>query len=202
MTARPTTPIADQTADGQALAGASCSLDFFGVEDRIMPRAFSHDRVEKTKHEWLTPPEILNALGTFDLDPCAPVPERRPWSTAGTHYDIRDNGLMKPWSGRVWLNPPYENDIAGAFLGRMCEHGNGIVLIFARVETANWFNFIWGKADAILFVRGRIRFCHATGKPADGGGGAPSALIAYGTENVEALKKSGIEGHLVILANV
>lgn len=99
------------------------------------------------------------------------------------------------------LDPRYENDIAGAFLGRMCEHGNGIVLIFARVETANWFNFIWGKADAILFVRGRIRFCHATGKPADGGGGAPSALIAYGTENVEALRKSGIEGHLVILAN-
>ncbi len=24
------------------------------------------------KEEWLTPPEIIQALGTFDLDPCAP----------------------------------------------------------------------------------------------------------------------------------
>lgn len=30
--------------------------------------------------EWLTPPEILRALGEFDLDPCAPVV--RLWETA------------------------------------------------------------------------------------------------------------------------
>lgn len=27
--------------------------------------------------EWLTPPEILRALGAFDLDPCAPVMRAR-----------------------------------------------------------------------------------------------------------------------------
>lgn len=30
--------------------------------------------------EWLTPPDILRALGPFDLDPCAPV--NRPWDMA------------------------------------------------------------------------------------------------------------------------
>ena len=191
----------NQTHGGSPSRSAPCSLDFFVEKSREKPKAFSHDRVETTKHEWLTPPEILNALGPFDLDPCAPVPERRPWPTAARHYDITDNGLLKRWEGRVWLNPPYENDIAGAFLGRMAEHRNGIVLIFARVETGNWFDHIWSKADAVLFVRGRLRFYHATGKPADNCGGAPSALIAYGAENVESLRKSGIDGHLVILAN-
>lgn len=31
----------------------------------------------ENKEEWLTPPYILEALGGFDLDPCAP--EFRPW---------------------------------------------------------------------------------------------------------------------------
>jgi hypothetical protein len=39
-------------------------------------------------NEWLTPPEILIALGEFDLDPCAPTPSTRPWSTAHTHTTL------------------------------------------------------------------------------------------------------------------
>lgn len=52
---------------------------------------------------WLTPPELLKALGAFDLDPCCP--SRMPWRTAVTMYSPLDNGLMAPWFGRVWLNP-------------------------------------------------------------------------------------------------
>jgi hypothetical protein len=37
-----------------------------------------------SKDEWLTPQFIVQALGAFDLDPCAPV--NRPWDTARTHY--------------------------------------------------------------------------------------------------------------------
>jgi hypothetical protein len=162
-------------------------------------KAFSHERVENTKHEWLTPIEIIMSLGEFDLDPCAPVPEIRPWDTALEHYDIRNNGLLKPWHGRVFCNPPYENAIAGAFLSRMALHGNGIVLIFARVETENWFRHIWSKADAVFFLKGRIKFYHVTGEPADNCSGAPSALVAYGKNNVESIRNSGIEGKLVEL---
>lgn len=34
--------------------------------------------------EWLTPRNIVDALGPFDLDPCAPIV--RPWPTAVQHY--------------------------------------------------------------------------------------------------------------------
>ena len=57
------------------------------------------------KDEWLTPPEIIKALGDFDLDPCSPI--NRPWNTAKNHFNINDNGLMQNWFGRVWCNPPY-----------------------------------------------------------------------------------------------
>jgi hypothetical protein len=56
------------------------------------------------KDEWLTPPPLIQALGEFDLDPCAPI--KRPWDMAKNHYTIEDDGLEKDWFGRVWLNPP------------------------------------------------------------------------------------------------
>lgn len=89
--------------------------------------------------EWLTPPEILAALGTFDLDPCAPIV--RPWDTAGQHYTIEDNGLAQAWEGRVWLNPPFGAQ-ASKWLARLAAHGNGIALIPARTETVMFYESV------------------------------------------------------------
>ena len=146
--------------------------------------------------EWLTPPEIIRSLGVFDLDPCAPI--NRPWDMAINHFTIKDNGLSKKWSGRIWLNPPYGNEAIG-WLSRIAEHGNGILLIFARTETKMFFKYVWDKADAVLFLKGRIRFFYVDGTISNFSGGAPSCLVAYGEENVTALINSGIKGQLVFL---
>jgi hypothetical protein len=61
-----------------------------------------------------------------------------------------------------------------------------------------FFEHIWNDADAILFVKGRIRFYHVSGVQG-GTPGAPSVFIAYGNENVLALKNSGIEGRFLAL---
>ena len=130
---------------------------------------FSHDRAldGSGKDEWLTPPDLVRALGPFDLDPCAPVPSRRPWATAAQHYSIEGNGLLLPWSGRIWLNPPYGTE-THRWMARLAEHGDGIALIFARTETATFFESIWGKAHAALFLKGRVTFheftCSVCGK--------------------------------------
>lgn len=161
------------------------------------PRGIAgHERVRNGKDEWLTPPEIVNALGEFDLDPCAPV--NRPWPTAKCHFTTNDDGLKQRWFGRVWLNPPYGNETE-KWMSRMAAHGNGIALIFARTETATWFDSVWPAAKAILFLRGRLAFCHVDGHRAQTSAGAPSALIAYGGGNRDALTNSKIDGHLVVL---
>lgn len=131
---------------------------------------------EYGKDEWLTPKDILLPLGEFDLDPCASLP--RPWDTAKNHYTIFDGGLLKPWFGRIWLNPPYSD--VPTWLSRLAAHGNGIALIFARTETEHFFDFGWDVADAMLFLKGRIYFCRPDGRPATANSGAPSVLIAYG----------------------
>lgn len=153
-----------------------------------------HHSAAMLKDEWLTPPEILAALGEFDLDPCAPV--TRPWEMAKAHYTVEDNGLLQPWLGRVWLNPPY-GPLARQWLNRLAAHGNGIALIFARTETDMFGDEIWDRADAVLFLHGRLYFHHVSGERAAANAGAPSVLAAYGQGNLEALRASGIAGRLV-----
>lgn len=155
------------------------------------------------KDEWLTPPEIISALGSFDLDPCSPG-DRRPWDTAKEHWGIETefpvDGLCEPWHGRVWLNPPYGRETA-KWLAKMADHGNGTALIFARTETDMFFRYVWERADSILFIRGRLHFHHVDGTRAKANSGAPSCLISYSKSDTEALSKSGICGQLVMLRN-
>lgn len=154
----------------------------------------SHQSHAMGKDEWLTPPAVLSALGEFDLDPCSPI--NRPWETAKAHYTVVDDGLSKPWHGRVWCNPPY-GAAAAQWLDRLAAHGNGIALIFARTETAAWVEHVWAKADAILFIAGRLHFHHVDGTRAPANSGAPSALIAYGPDNARRLQGCGLAGAFV-----
>lgn len=162
-----------------------------------------HQSATSASDEYLTPPEIIQACGVFDLDPCAPT--IRPWSMAKTHYTIEDNGLLRPWEGRVWCNPPYGRKM-GAFLNLMCLHMNGIALIFARTETQDFHQYVWPVADSMLFIEGRIIFYDIYGNLATiknpkaknygkiANSGAPSVLIAYGEQNADALADSGLKG--------
>ena len=147
---------------------------------------------------WLTPPAIIQALGPFDLDPCA-APDPRPWDTAIRHYTKpRDDGLALPWRGRVWLNPPYgQQDVVGPWMRRMAEHGNGTALIFARTETEIFFETVWLAAKACLFLEGRLHFHYPDGSRAKHNGGAPSVLVAYGTRDAERLARCGLRGYFV-----
>lgn len=156
----------------------------------------SHQSARMLNDEWLTPPHVLAALGDFDLDPCSPV--ERPWPTAGQHLTVHDNGLARPWNGRVWLNPPYGKE-AAQWLERLAAHGKGTALIFARTETSMFFDHVWTKADALLFLRGRLHFHYVTGARAAANSGAPSVLIAYGQADAVTLRDCGLPGAFVPL---
>jgi len=153
----------------------------------------AHQSPTMGSDEWLTPPEILTALGAFDLDPCAPVV--RPWPMARNHFTVQDDGLNQPWAGRVWCNPPFGRE-AVKWLRRLAQHGDGIALIPARTETAAFYECVWGVANAVLFIRGRPHFHRIDGSRAAFNSGAPIALIAYGWQNEAALRDSGL-GHVV-----
>lgn len=160
--------------------------------------AFNHERdTESGTNTWLTPRWILDALGEFDLDPCA----HPKWPIAANHYYWPEqDGLLLPWNGRVWCNPPY-GDAVASFVDRLALHKNGILLVFARTETI-WFRRVWETADAMMFLTPRVRFLTDELVEKKGGGIAPSVLAAFGSENVETLtraKNNGtIKGALVL----
>ena len=151
----------------------------------------------KNNDEWLTPPFVIEALGDFDLDPCSPHPNRRPWNTAKTHYYEEQNGLSQEWNGRVWCNPPYGRETF-KWLEKLYNHGNGIALIFARTETIGFHEQIWNKADGVFFFKGRLKFYRVDGTEGDCAN-APSCLVAYGEENSRALKNCNLKGKYINL---
>jgi hypothetical protein len=151
----------------------------------------SHQSARAETTTWLTPPHINEGLGAFDLDPCA-APSPRPWPTAQRHIELPEDGLTAKWSGRVWLNPPY-SFAAWDWLSKLADHGEGTALIFARTETAGFVREVWGKANGLLFLHGRLNFHYPDGTRAVANSGAPSVLVAYGERDAQILADKASE---------
>jgi hypothetical protein len=142
---------------------------------------------------WLTPRWILDALGVFDLDPCA-APG---WPTAKRHILLPADGLAADWGeGRVFLNPPYSRE-AVKWIAKLADHGQGTALVFARTETAWFVDQVWRRASALLFLHGRVRFLLPDGTPYHDNAGAPSVLAAYGQADAEVLRGCSLPGSYV-----
>lgn len=147
--------------------------------------------------EWYTPRWIIDTLGPFDLDPCAPTVNVRPFEIAPTCYTKDDDGLTHEWFGTVFMNPPYSRALLSSFCEKMAEHGNGIALLINRQDNLLWQEVIFPTATSMIFMRNRVKFLRL-----DGYVGSPffgSCLVAWGRECDCRLRKSGIEGKYVVL---
>jgi hypothetical protein len=156
----------------------------------------SHQSARAETTRWLTPRPVLDALGAFDLDPCG-APD---WPTADRTYLLEngDDGLRDEWFGRVWLNPPYGAE-AAIWLARLADHGTGTALIFARTETRMFFDTVWRRASALLFLEGRLTFLRPDTTPAGANSGAPSVLVAYGDLDANRLARCSLPGAYIDL---
>jgi DNA N-6-adenine-methyltransferase (Dam) len=137
---------------------------------------------------------MINRLGPFDLDPCAADP--RPWDCAKINWT--SGSLERDWPRALFVyeNPPFDRNQVARWVLKLSEHGNGICLLHARCET-EWFQPIWQRAAAILFMRNRIKFCKVDGTEQPANSGAPPVIVAFGDEAVMRLHRCGIAGALV-----
>lgn len=145
---------------------------------------------------WITPREIIDKIGPFDLDPCVSTPQ--PWSCAAMGFDKTLDGLKQKWHGRVFLNSPYGPETV-KWLEKLSDHGNGIALTFARTDTTWFHSQIFSRADGILFLAGRLTFCTPEGKKAPHNSGGPSVLVAYGSNNSEVLRTCDLAGKFITM---
>jgi hypothetical protein len=72
----------------------------------------SFERSANASDEWYTPREIIEALGEFDLDPCAPMHPL--WPTAKIMYNKQDNGLVQMGGDEFGLTLRTPNRLYGS----------------------------------------------------------------------------------------
>lgn len=155
---------------------------------------FTHESQKSKSIEWYTPEWIFTKLNVkFDVDVCTKKGGIN-YIPANKYFCKEDDGLLQEWVGSVWCNPPYGKETS-IWLEKFCQHKNGIALVFARTDT-KWFHNTVEKADAVLFLKGRVQFVDGDNKTNKTGSTSGSMLIAFGKNNVEALKN--LEGFFVL----
>ena len=111
--------------------------------------------------DWPTPQAFFDQLNRefkFTLDPCASAENAK----CRWFYTREDDGLKQNWrSHRVFCNPPYGKTMRD--WARKCfeaSEGGALVALLAHARTdTRWFHdWVYGKADEIRFVRGRLKF--------------------------------------------
>jgi hypothetical protein len=124
----------------------------------------------------------------IDLDPasCAEANEivqAARWYGLDHPSDSMRDGLAHEWHGRVWMNPPYGDEI-GVWMHRLkhqYEMENtieAIALVPARTDTAWWHETTAGRA--VCFIRGRLKFGNA-----ENSAPFPSALVYFGEDTAQ-----------------
>jgi hypothetical protein len=127
---------------------------------------------------------LFDSLGVeFDLDVASPGPALVPWVPARKHLTKRENGLLAPWEGFIWCNPPFgiRNNVE-AWIERFIAHRNGVALVSDFTST-NWWHDLTRNADAICALKPKIQFVSDRGGTNDLG----STLVAIGERGVQAL---------------
>ena len=136
----------------------------------------------KRSDEWRTPAPLFALIAAewkigFDL---AASPKNK---KADKFFSRKHNALVVPWNRGVvnWLNPPFSK--AKEFYKKCAEEalrGVKIVSIYkaANPETEIWQDLIFPSANWVCFIRGRVNYDEANGKPSEA---VPfgSALIGY-----------------------
>ena len=117
--------------------------------------------------EWYTPLHIIDrarkCMGDIDLDPAsADMPQQ--WIKAW-HYHTIDNPATKPWQGRVWLNPPFDD--ATKWVENLIQrYAKGdveqAVLLVNSALGYKWYEELW-RLVPVVCLRNRVCFIDANG---------------------------------------
>jgi hypothetical protein len=158
-----------------------------------------HEQSMGASDEWYTPRHVFEAMATeFDLDVSSPDGDCPADDFCKAMLTARS--LQTPWFGFVWMNPPFggRNGLV-PWLDKFFDHGNGVALVPDRTS-APWWQDYAPKADALLFVRKKLRFIRPDGSegksPAQG-----TTLMAAGPLGVAALENAAGEGLGLLLVN-
>lgn len=118
----------------------------------------------KGSDEYYTPRWVIDAarqvLGAIDLDP-ASCDTAQAVVCATRYYTQADNGLIQPWAGRVWCNPPYSDPLP--WVKKLIHHYTvgevrSALLLLNMDGSPEWANLLWGGGYPVCIFADRIQF--------------------------------------------
>ena len=148
-------------------------------------KLFDQDQQDVSSNDFYTPAWIFEAMGIdFDLDVASP-PQGVPWIPTKRFYTQLDDGLTSPWTGNVWMNPPFKK--VTPWVEKFIDHNQGIALL--PLAKSKFTDLIMMHSDAMVVLPAYMRFT----SPFYNLGMIRfvCALFALGDENVEAISKVG-----------
>jgi hypothetical protein len=128
------------------------------MESNLQDALFNITEHQTNSDDHYTPKWVFDLLEVeFDIDVASP-PGGVAYIKAKKYYTQAEDGLIQPWSGLVWCNPPYSN--IAPWIDRLNNHRNGIALL--PHTKGSWRREIWNKADGIVEwnTLTEIRFLH------------------------------------------
>lgn len=110
---------------------------------------------------WATPQWLFDELDKefhFTLDVCA-TPEN---AKCQKFYTKLENGLVQPWIGTIWCNPPYGKGIKDWVCRALltAQTGNTVVMLLPARTDTKWFHqYIYNRENVeVRFIKGRLKF--------------------------------------------
>ena len=142
------------------------------------------------ENEWYTPSIFIEAaratMGGIDLDPASSEHAQRNVKAA-RYFTAEDDGLAQSWSGRIWMNPPYERQLVDAFITKLVSESvdQAVVLVNNATET-DWGQTLFAACSAVCFPAKRVRF-----ESPSGARGAPlqGQMIVYLGDNASLFRE-------------
>lgn len=163
------------------------------------------------RQDWQTPDHLLDLIRGYRairLDPCTEI--ENPTKAQDIFIKV-DDGITQDWEmdkgGLVYVNPPYgreqkfwvEKCVSEAakrpFLLQNDLGSEIILLVPARTDTVHWHHGIIAHAEAICYIKGRIKF-----RGAHNSAPFPSALVYFGDRPADFAQHFGGLGHVELLA--
>ena len=109
---------------------------------------------------WETPQILFDQLNNefhFNLDVCA-LPEN---TKCAAYYTPEMNGLVQPWYGNCWCNPPYGRKIR-EWVKRAHNYAmegiTTVIVLPARTDTQWCHDYILIRKREVRFLLGRLKF--------------------------------------------
>tara|TARA_Y100000310_G_scaffold311701_1_gene358239 strand:- start:25 stop:570 length:546 start_codon:yes stop_codon:yes gene_type:complete len=134
----------------------------------IQPHLFSEFAADPVgSNERYTPSEPIElaraGMGSIDTDPATHRVVNERYVRARWWYDLEANGLLHPWYGNVWCNPPYSRGDIDQFVDKLLQeharpHMHQCTLLVNASMSSNWMHRVLGSARLMAIPDRRFEF--------------------------------------------